>query len=136
MDRRDGLSEEALRRALRLEIDERPPRLDPAALVAAAERRTILEQVLRAVRGTVLVGLSLGLEVFVVTMTFNVLTVLDLTGPASVGLSLVAAVAQRVVVLGELTADPSVAVAALAAVLFAIVHERGAGRELIRVRAS
>ena len=136
LDRLDGLNEGTLRRALQLEADERSPRLDLVALVAAAERRTILEQVLRAIRGAALVGLSLGLEVGVAVVAFNALARLDLTGPASVSLSLIAALAQRAVVLGTLTADPSVAIAALVAVLFAIVHERGAGRESISVRAS
>lgn len=136
MDQLDSLSEGVLRGALRLETDERPPRFDAAALAAAAERRTVLEQVQRAVRGVALVGISLGIEAAVALVAFNALADLDLTGPASVALSLVAAVAQRVVVLGELTADPSVAVAALAAVLFAIAYERSTGREPLSVRAS
>ena len=136
IDQLDPLSEGALRRALRLETDEQPPRLDAAALAAAAERRTIQEQVLRAVRGIALVGISLGLEAVVALAALNALADLDLTGPASVALSLVAAVAQRAVVLGQFTADPSVAVAALAAVLFAIAHERTTGREPMSVRTS
>lgn len=136
MDQIDALSEGALRRALRLEIDEQLPRLDAAALAAAAQRRTIQEQVLGAVRGIALVGISLGIEAVVALAAFNALAGLDLTGPASVALSLIAAVAQRVVVLGELTANPSVAVAALAAVLFAIAYERTTGREPLSVRAS
>jgi len=136
MDRIDALSEGALRRALRLETDEQPPRLDAAALSAVAQRRTIQEQVLGAVRAIALMGISLGIEAVVALAAFNALADLDLTGPASVALSLIAAVAQRVVVLGELTANSSVAVAALAAVLFAIVHERSVGGEPINVRAS
>lgn len=136
MDGRRGLSEAVLQQALRLEADELPPRLDPAALAAAAERRTILDQVLRTVRGATLVGISLGIEIVVAIMAFNALADFDLTGLASVALALVAGVAQRVVRIGELTANPSVAIATLAAVLFAIVHERGIGREPINVRAS
>ena len=136
MDRLDALSETALRRALLLETDERPPRFDAAALAAVAERRTVLEQVRRAVRGVALVGISVGIEAAIALVAFNRLADLDLTGPASVGLSLVAAIAQRVVGVGELTANPSVAVAALAAVLFAIAYERSTGREPLHVRAS
>ena len=135
-DQLDALGEGILRRALQLETDERPPRFDAAVLATAAERRTIQEQILRAVRGSALVGISLAIEVAVALVAFNTLADLDLTGPASVALTLLAAVAQRVVVLGELTANPSVAVAALAAVLFAIAYERSRGREPMRVRAS
>ena len=132
----DALSESALRRALLLEAHERPARFDAAALAAAAERRSVLEQVQRAVRGVALVGISVGIEAAVALVAFNSLADLDLTGPASVALSLLAAVAQHVVGIGELTANPSVAVAALAAVLFAIAYERGTGREPLHVRAS
>ena len=136
IDQPDALSEGALRRALRLETDEQPPRLDAFALAAAAERRTIQEHVLRAVRGISLVGISLGIGAVVALAALNALADVDLAGPASVALSLVAAVAQRAVVLGQFTAAPSVAVAALAAVLFAIAYERTTGREPMSVRAS
>ncbi len=136
MDQLDTLSEDVLRRALQLEADEGPPRFDAVALAAAAERRTVLEHVLRAVRGTALVGTSLGIEIFVAMIAFDALADVDVTGLASVALSLDAAVAERVVGLGQFTADPSVAVAALAAVLFAIVYERSTGREPLNVRSS
>jgi hypothetical protein len=136
MDQLDALSESALRGALRLEADERPPRFDAAALAAAAEHRTLLEQAQRAVRGIALIGVSLGIEAAVALVAFNTLADLDLTGPVGVALSLVALVAQRVIVIGQVTTEPSVAVAALAAVLFAIVYERSTGRERMSVRAS
>ena len=136
LEQLDPVSEGLLRRALQFEADERPPRFDAAALAAVAERRTVLEQVRRAVRGIALVGISVGIEAAVALVAFNRLADLDLTGPASIALSLVAAVAQRVVGFGALTADPAVAVATLAAVLFAIAYERGTGREPLHVRAS
>jgi hypothetical protein len=132
----DVLSEGRLRLALQLETDEHPPRFDAAAIAAAAERRTVLEQVQRAVRGTALVGIALGFEAAVAVFAFNALADLDLTGPVAVGLSLVVAVAERVVLVGQLTTGPSVAVAALAAVLLAIGFERSIGREPLSVRAS
>jgi hypothetical protein len=131
----DGLSESTLRAALRLDEDERPARFDAVAIVAAAEHRTALEQVLRAVRGMALVGVSFGIEAVVAVAAFNVLANVDLGGPFGLALSTVAVVAQQVVVLGALTASPSVAVAALAAVIFATVYERN-GRESLNVRAS
>lgn len=136
VDEQGGLSESTLRAALRLEADERPALFDAAAIVAAAEQRTALEQVLRAVRGLALVGVSLGIEAVVAVAAFNLLADLDLSEPFGVALSALAGVAQQVAVLGALTASPSVAVAALAAVVFATVYERTTGRESLNVRAT
>ncbi len=136
MDELDTLSEGALRWALQLDPDERTARFDAAALVAAAEHRSPVEQLRRVMRGVALIGVSIGLEAVVAVLAFNALSDLDLTEPAGLVLSLVAAVAQRVVTIGQLTTEPSVAVAALAAVLFAIVYERNTGREPLSVRAS
>ncbi len=136
LDRPDALSETALRRALALEADERTPYFDPAALAATAEHRSFVEQARRVVRGIALIGASLGLEAAVAVVAFNTLGDIDLTGPVGLALSLVAAVAEHVVAIGQVTTEPSVAVAALAAVLFAIAYERGTGREPLSVRAS
>ena len=136
MDERDALTEATLRRALRLDLDERPARFDAAAIVTAAEHRTALEQVLRAMRGMALVGVSLGIEAVVAVAAFNVLANVDLSEPFGLLLSALAVVAQQVAILGALTASPSVAVAALAAVVFATVYERTTGRESLNVRAS
>ena len=136
-DRIDSaLDEEALRRALRFEPDEHPPRFDAAALALAAERRSLSGQLLRVVRGAAVLGLGLGIPILVALVGLNTLAERDLSGPASVGLSLVAAVAQRIVAVGEITTGPSVAVAALAAVLFAMAYERTTGMEPRRVRTA
>jgi hypothetical protein len=132
----DAFGETALRQALRLDVDERAPRLDAMALATAAERRTVQEQLLRALRGMALVGVGIAAEAAVALAAFNALSDLDLTWPIGVGVSLVAAVAQRIVVIGGVTANPSVGVAALAAVILATVYERTTGRESMRVRAS
>ena len=136
VDELDGLSESTLRAALRLDLEERPVRFDAVAIVAAAEQRTALEQVLRALRGAALVGVSLGIETVVAVAAFNLLANVDLGEPFGLALSTLAVVAQQVAVLGALTASPSVAVAALAAVVFATVYERTNGRESLNVRAS
>jgi hypothetical protein len=83
-----------------------------------------------------LVGVGIAAEAAVALAAFNALSDLDLTWPIGVGVSLVAAVAQRIVVIGGVTANPSVGVAALAAVILATVYERTTGRESMRVRAS
>ncbi|HEV2010815.1 MAG TPA: hypothetical protein VGS17_07305 [Candidatus Limnocylindria bacterium] len=136
VDDHDALAESTLRRALRLETDERPARFDAAAIVAAAERRTLAQQLLRGVRGITLVGMSLGIESVVAIAAFNALGDVDLSVPFGFMLTAVAAGGQQVVALGALTASPSVAVAALATVIFATVYERSTGRESISVRTS
>ena len=136
VDELDGLNESTLRAALRLDLDERPLRFDAVAIAAAAERRTAPEQALRALRGTALVGVSLGIEAAVAVAAFNVVANVDLGAPFGLALSTLAVVAQQVAVFGALTASPSVAVAALAAVVFATVYERTTGRESLNVRAS
>jgi hypothetical protein len=136
MDELDALAEATLRRALRLDADERPARFDAAAIVAAAEHRTALGQLLRAMRGLALVGISLGIESVVAIAAFNVLANVDLSEPLGLVLSAIAVVAQQVVALGALTASPSVALAALAAVIFATLYEHSTGRESMNVRAS
>jgi hypothetical protein len=136
VDELDALAEGTLRRALRLEADERTPRLDAAAIIARAEHRTLLEQLLRAMRGIALVGVSLGIEALVAVAAFNLLANLDLTQPFGLALSALAVIAERVVAFAALTASPSVALAALAAVIFATLYERSTGRESINVRAS
>ena len=136
MDDRDAVSESSLRRALRLEPDERVPRLDAMAIAAAAERRTVLEQLLRITRGIALVGVSLGIEAAVGVATFTWLADLDTSGLFGFGLSLVAAVAERLVPLAALATDPAVASATLAALVFATLYERANGRESVSGRAS
>lgn len=132
-----ALDEEVLRRALRLEPDERPGRSDLAAVLAAADRWTTRDRIRRRTgRGLALVVAGIGIEGAIAVAVFDLLAPLDVTGPLSVALSLVAAVAQRAVVIGQYTADPSVAIAVLAAVLFATIFERGSGRETVRARSS
>jgi hypothetical protein len=136
VDDRDALSEMALRRALRLEPDERVPRLDATAIAAAAERRTVLEQLLRVTRGIALVGVSLGIEAVVAVAAFTWLADIDPNGLFGFGLSIVAAVAERLVPLAALVTDPAIATATLAALVFATLYERSYGRESVSVRAS
>ncbi|HEX9496583.1 MAG TPA: hypothetical protein VGA38_12565 [Candidatus Limnocylindria bacterium] len=131
----DPFSESALRQALRLDPDERGPRLDAAALAVAAGRRTVHEQVLRGLRGLALVGIGAVAEGTVALAAFNILSALDLTWPLDIALGIVMAVARQLVVIGGVTASPAVGLATLAAVIFATIYERN-GRESLRVRAS
>ena len=136
VDELDALSETVLRRALRLDDDERALRLDAAAIAVAADRRTPAERIRRAIGGLALVGAGLAVEGLVAFAAFQLLVAIDLTGPLSLGLWLFAAVAERAINLATLTANPSVGLAALAAVVFATIYERGNGRESMRVRAA
>jgi len=137
MDELDAaLAEATLRRALRLDADERPARFDAVAIVSGAEHRTALEHLLRAMRGIALVGVSLGIESAVAIAAFNVFANVDLSEPFGLVLSAIAVVAQQAAAVGALTASPSVALAALAAVIFATLYERSTGRESLNVRAS
>ena len=136
VDERDALSESTLRRALRLELDDRVPRLEAAAIAAAAERRTVLEQLLRLTRGVALVGITLGIEAVVAVAAFAWLSDLDPSGLIGFGLAAVAGAAERLVPLATLATDPSIATATLAALVFATLYERSIGRESVSVRAS
>src|SRR5438046_490875 len=95
VDDRDALSESALRRALRLEPDERVPRLDATAIAAAAEQRTVLERVLRVTRGVALVGVSVGVVAVVGVAAFMWLASVDVSDLFGFGLSVVALAAER-----------------------------------------
>src|SRR5438105_4657794 len=132
----DPISESTLRRALRLEADERTPRFDAAAIVALAERRSTTERLLRIMRGVALVGVSLGIETVVAVAAFNALADLDPSGLYGFGLALFAAVAERLVPLASVAMDPAVATATLAALVFATIYERSIGKESVRVQAS
>jgi len=132
----DTLPEPSLRRALRLEADERPPRLDAVAIAAAAARRNMGEQLLRIARGLALVGISVGIFATVAAAALPAVIALDPSGLFGFGLFAFAAAAERLAPLATAATDPAVATATLAALIFATVYERGAGREPIRVRAS
>src|SRR5258708_32226922 len=84
-------SESALRQALRLDPDERGPRLDAAALAVAAGRRAVHEQGLPGLRGLALVGMGAVAEGAVALAAFNVLSARDLTWPLDIALGIVVA---------------------------------------------
>ena len=132
----DTLSELTLRRALRLDADEQASRLDASAIVAAAGRRSLREQLVRLTRGLALVGISLGILATLAAGALPALMDLDPSGLFAFALRVLAAAAERLVPLATAATDPAVATATLAALIFVTVYERGNGRESIRVRAS
>ena|SRR5437867_5188506 len=136
VDDRDALSELTLRRALRLEAQERAPRLDATTIAALAERRATVEQLLRIMRGVALVGVSLGIEAAVGVAAFTRLSDLDPSGLYGSALAAFAVVAEGVLPLATLATDPAIATATLAALVFATIYERVNRRESVRVQAS
>jgi len=137
MELMEPLAETRLRRALAFDADERPPRFDVAAIVAAAEREPTVAPGTRAARAAALIGLSFAVEVAIGVLAINALGAAG-TGTAVLSTG-IAAVETAVASLIELSApltSPSIALATLAAVLFATVYERGYGRGMHHVRAS
>ncbi len=132
----DAVSETALRRALRLEPDERVSRLDATAIAARAAHRTPVERLLRIMRGVALVGVSLGIEAAVAVAAFTAFAELDPSGLYGLALASIAGLAERLVPLASFAMDPAVATATLAALVFATIYERSSGRESLRVRAT
>src|SRR5947207_15961823 len=117
----DTLPEATLRRALRLDADERPPRLDAVAIAAVAARRNTGEQLLRIARGLALVGISVGIFVSVAAAALPAVIDLDPSGLFGFALSAFATAAERLVPLATAATDPAVATATLAAPIFATV---------------
>jgi hypothetical protein len=125
----ESLDEAVLRRALRLEREERPPRLDPAALRRAARGSGGTSPWLPRVAAVCLALLALA-ALSTALRTAEQLVTLVLAGPA---LELAIAVLNLAsgpleAVLTSLT-QPSVPLAIIAAVAIAILHERHLDRK-------
>lgn len=128
----DPLDEAVLRRSLRLEPDERAPRLDEAALVAAAVRRAP--------------WLAIGASAIAVSVTAlvaaSVWTILAMFAPAlladafDAALATLAQVAVPVAGIVETAQAPVVPASILAALAVAIFFELRHGRETQHAVAS
>lgn len=117
-DRRDGLLDETiLRRALRLESDERAPVFDPAAIAAAAERpRVALVSALVAIG----IGTVGAVTVWSATAMLLPTVVADAFG---VVLGVVAMLAVPASGVLDLAQQPAVPLSLLAALAVATAHE-------------
>lgn len=125
------LDEHVLRRALRLDQDEVPPRIDPALLAAAsraAERgaRTLVIAV---------AGAFIGGWIWSEAFRAIFVALADATGvdPLATAIGLVDLVAQRVAPLAAAATEPAVPIAILVAALVAVAFEH---RGRIRVTPS
>ena len=114
----DPLDESTLRRALRLEADERPPIFDPAAIVAAARQRPRLAAV------TALVALGLG--VFGAVMVWSAVAIFMptlLADAFELGLGALAVVAVPASGVADLVQQPVVPLSLVAALAIATWYE-------------
>jgi len=117
-DRRDDLLEETiLRRALRLEPDERAPIFDHAAIAAAGQRPR-----LALVSAMVAIGIG---AVGAVTVWTAVAVLLPtvVANAFDVALGVVAALAVPVIAVLEVAQQPAVPLSLFAALLIATAHE-------------
>lgn len=120
-----------LRRALRLDAAELPPRLDAAALVARARERSSLAAA-SLVSAMIAVGSVAGLLVGV-AIALMAITPELLADAYGLALGLVASAAIPVAGALDTFEQPTIPIAALAAVLFAIAYDYGQWKERANV---
>lgn len=119
------LDEHVLRRALRLDADEVPARLDPA-LIAAASRaaRRSGRGIAAAVAAAFIAGWAWSEAFRAVVATLFAATGID---PLAAAIEALEAVAVNVLPLVDALTAPTVPIAILAAVVIAAVYERRGG---------
>lgn len=114
----EPLEEATLRRALRLEPDERPPLFDPAAIAAAARQRPRLAIV------SALVALGLGTVGAVAVWSAVAIFLPTLVADGfAIGLGVVAIVAVPATRVAEIVQQPAVPLSLLVALAIATAHE-------------
>jgi hypothetical protein len=114
----EPLDERTLRRALRLEADERPPLFDPAAIAAAARVRPGIAIVSAAVA----VGLG-AVGAVAVWSAFAMLLPTVAVDAFDIGLGLLAMLAVAVSGVADLVQQPVVPLSLVAALAIATAHE-------------
>jgi hypothetical protein len=114
----EPIDETTLRRALRLEADERPPLFDPAAIAAAARERPRIAMV------SALAAIALGAVGAVVVWSAVAILLPTLVLDAfDLGLGLLALVAVPASRVADLVQQPVVPLSVLAALAIATAHE-------------
>ena len=132
-ERPDELFDETrLRRALRLEASERPPRLDVAALAVLSGEQ---DPAARAVGGRAMVAAAVAGGVLLAFAAVGVATQAPalLAGGLDEAIALVARAAVPADGALALAQEPTVPIALLAAVVFAAAYELVQRRERVRV---
>ena len=131
-ERRDDLLDEAvLRRALRLEADERAPRFDAAAIALAAPAFT-RRNAFGALAAAVVLGVAAAVVWSAIFTAFP--AVADAAMATAIGA--VVAIATLLLPIGEFAAQPAVPLSLLAALGVAILHELRDRREHEHANAS
>lgn len=129
--REDLLDEATLRRALRLEADERAPVFDPAAIAAAGRSQPRLALV------SALVALALSALGAVVVWSAAAFLLPALAADAfGLLLEVIALIAVPASRIADLVQQPAVPLSLLAALVIAIAYELRQGRELAHANAS
>jgi hypothetical protein len=115
--RRELLDEATLRRALRLEADERTPLFDPAAIAAAGQRPRFAVVGALAALGLVAVGAVVVWSTIAIFLPTVLATAFDL------GLGVVAVVAVPASAIAAVAQQPVVPLSLLAALAIATAYE-------------
>jgi hypothetical protein len=132
-ERRDELIDEAvLRRALRLDGDERGPRFDAAAIATLAAAGPSRRAFTVAAGATVLTGVVAAAVWSVAGDAAPILV----DALVELGLSAIVAVATVLAPIAEIAAEPAVPLSLLAALGIAILHELRERREYAHANAS
>jgi hypothetical protein len=132
----DPIDELLLRSALRIDASERAPRLDAVAIALRAARRSPLELALATVRVGVLMGFALALGLGAAYAALGLVGELDPTGLLGVAIAAAAWGLTLVAQAAVLLMSPTIGLASLAALLFAIVYESAIRRERVHAEAS
>ena len=125
----EPLDETTLRRALRLEVDERPPLFDPAAIAAAARERPRIAMI------SALAAIALGgVGAVVVWSAVAILLPTLVVDAFDLGLGLLAMLAVPASGVADLVQQPVVPVSLVVALAIATAHELR--ERMIHVNAS
>lgn len=128
----DLFDEGRVRRALRLEANELPPRIDLAAIAARAQRTDPGTGAASVLTSGISAFAAAALVVFVATAVTTQLPALATTGLAG-AIGLLARLAVTADGALGVAQEPTVPIALLAATLFAAVYEYAQRRERVRV---
>jgi hypothetical protein len=125
----EPLDEATLRRALRLEADERPPIFDPAAIAAAARQRPRLAML------SALVALGLGALGAVAVWSAVAIFLPTLVADGfAIGLGVLAIIAVPASGVAEIVQQPAVPLSLLVALAIATAHELRESRMTVAQR--
>ena len=118
------VDERALRASLRLEADERPPRLDFAALRAAAESEARLSRPVILFGSVAISILTLAAVATGLRLVVAVATIVASADPMSVAIVAITRAAEQLDVILGVATQPAVPIAILTCLVVAFYYER------------